>query len=193
MIKYRMGRRHRQFYFASRSLRISLFIIVLFSLATVLLFTFAVKEVGEFLEKRGFHVQGNIVALAIVITGYALIVFGLTYFFSHRFIGPFERLKTDMSIIRDGFYHRRLITRDGDDVYIRSFVDEVNKMLGEFEVLCRSRDVLQNIVDGDLKDMAALLEDRDASDEMIREKIMSLKKKLDSLIKISCKPLKEDQ
>jgi len=121
--------RHRQFYFASRSLRVSLFIIVLFSLATVLLFTFAVREVGEFLEKRGFQVQGNIAALAIVITGYAVIVFGLTYFFSHRFIGPFERLKTDMSIIRDGFYHRRLITRDGDDAYIRSFVDEVNKML----------------------------------------------------------------
>ena len=62
-----------------------------------------------------------------------IIVVVLALFFTHRFIGPFERLKMEMRLILTGNYHRRLSMRNSDDFYIRSFVSEVNKMLGEFE------------------------------------------------------------
>lgn len=183
-----MGKQHRKFYFSLRELRFSLVLIVLCSLLTVLLFTFAVKLVGEFFENLGYEIRGNIPVLIVVIIGYALIVFGITYFFSHRFIGPFERLKTDIGIIRGGYYHRRLETRDRDDIYIRYFVKEVNMMLDEFESLCRSREELKNIIEIDLKSIIEAFENKDMSHNAVRELLIPLRKKLVALHEKSCTP-----
>ena len=182
-----MEKHHRQHYFNSAHLRYSLFFIVLISLLTILLFSFAVRLIGDFLEDLGYKMQGNIPALIIVIIGYAVIVFALTYFFSHRFLGPFERLKTDMSIILGGFYHRRLITRDKDDIYIRSFVKEVNTMLDEFESLCISRQALTDIIKNDVKGIMDLLDDEGSSKEDLRGAVLALKEKLQRLASEACR------
>jgi hypothetical protein len=181
-----MEKHHRQHYFNSAHLRYSLFFIVLISLLTILLFSFAVRLIGEFLEDHGYQMHGNIPALIIVIIGYAAIVFALTYYFSHRFIGPFERLKTDMSIILGGFYHRRLLTRDQDDIYIRSFVNEVNTMLDEFESLCISRQALLDIIKNDMKGIMNLLDDQGSSKEDLRESLSALQEKLERLTTEAC-------
>ena len=182
-----MKKHGHQHYFSFAHLRYSLFFIVLISLLTVLLFSFAVRLIGEFLEDLGYEMQGNIPALIIVIIGYAIIVFSLTYYFAHRFIGPFERLKTDMSIILGGFYHRRLITRDKDDIYIRSFVDGVNNMLDEFESLCISRQDLRDILRNDIKGIVDLLEEEGTSKEDLREPLLALRGKLERLAEKACK------
>jgi hypothetical protein len=146
-----------------------------------------VRLVGEFFEDFGYKMEGNIPALMIVIIGYAVIVFLLTYYFSHRFLGPFERLKTDMSIILGGFHHRRLITRDVDDIYIRSFVDEVNNMLDEFESLCISRQGLREILHNDLNGIIDLLDDEGTSKEDLRGSLLALRGKLERLAEKACK------
>ena len=182
-----MKKHHRQHYFSSAHLRYSLFLIVLISLLTILLFSFAIRLIGEFMEDLGYEMQGNIPALIVVIIGYAVIVFSLTYYFSHRFIGPFERLKTDMSIILGGFFYLLLITRERDDIYIRSFVDEVNNMLDEFESLCISRQGLRDILHKDMKGIIDLLDDEGTSKEDLRESLLALRGKLERLTEKACK------
>ena len=110
----------------AKELRLSISLIVIWSLLAGIIFTYVTKELGAKIEHGVF-------SFIAVFLGYVIIVVVLALFFTHRFIGPFERLKMEMRLILTGNYHRRLSVRNSDDFYVRSFVLEVNKMLDEFE------------------------------------------------------------
>ncbi len=179
-------------FFSARELRFSVACIVLASLLAVASFSFAVKKVGEVLVDLGYTIEGNVLAMIVVIAGYAVIVFGISYFFTNRFIGPFERLKTDMKIILGGYYHRRLLSRDRDDVYIRSFIDQVNIMLDEFEALCRSRQELREVLGSDIKRIIASIDEGQADIKEIMSSLRSLSDKLEKMTETKCLQLDED-
>ncbi|MEW6603028.1 MAG: hypothetical protein AB1499_18800, partial [Nitrospirota bacterium] len=92
----------------------------------------------------------------------------------------FERLNTEMRLIRSGEYHRRLSVRKNDDIYIRSFIKEVNMILEEYEKVTQyKRDLIRHI-DSDLIEIITLIEEGENSRDKLREGVLSFHKKLKS-------------
>ena len=156
----------RQKYFIPRELRFSVAIIILWSLLVTTGYSYLVKELSERME-HGF------LFFMLISLGYILIVVVLTIIFSHRLIGPFQRLKTEMKLIQSGDYCKRLNVRDNDDLYIKSFLMEVNKLLDELEKTDNCRKDLAKCVDSELLNILALIDKGEASKEEMKEAIMA--------------------
>ncbi len=161
----------RQKYFVSKELRISISLIILWSLLVTAFFTYFAKELGE-------KIGNGTLLFVIIMLGYLIIVVVLTMFFSHRLIGPFQRLNTEMRLIRSGDYHRRLNVRRNDDIYIRSFVTEANKILEEFEKACRNKENIIKHSESELICIIAMIEEGDASKEKLRECVLAFHRKM---------------
>lgn len=73
--------------------------------------------------------EHSIASFAVVMLGYVIVVVFLTTFFTHRFIGPFERLRYEIGMVVAGDYARRLRIRTHDDAYVRAFVEDVNRVI----------------------------------------------------------------
>jgi len=164
----------RQKYFVSRDLRISIALIILWSLLVTAFFTYLAKELGE---KIG---HGTLLFI-IVMLGYVVIVVALTMLFSHRLIGPFQRLKTEIRLIVAGEYKRRLGVRKNDDLYIRSFIGEVNKILNELERLHHYKEDVVRHIDSELLKFISLIEEGEQSKEKLREAALAFHKKVKAL------------
>ncbi len=161
----------KQKYFVAKELRLSIALIILWSLLATAFFTYLAKELGE---KIGYGTP----LFIIVMLGYVLIVTCLTLLFSHRLIGPFQRLNTEMRLIRAGEYHRRLNVRTNDDIYVRSFVKEVNIMLDEYEKVQHYRKDLVKNIDSDLIRIISLIEEGESSRDTLRERVLAYHKKV---------------
>jgi signal transduction histidine kinase len=161
----------KQKYFVTKELRLSIALIILWSLFITAFFTYFAKELGD---KIGHGTP----LLIIVMLGYVVIVVVLTLLFSYRFIGPFQRLKTEMRLIRTGEYHRRLNLRTNDDIYIRSFIKEVNIILDEYEKVQHYRKDLVKYIDSELIRIITLIEEGESSRDTLRELVLAFHKKL---------------
>jgi len=161
----------QQNYFVTKELRISVALIILWSLLVTAFFTYFTKELGS---KIG-HGTG---LFLVTMLGYVLIVVVLTMIFSHRLIGPFQRLKTEMRLIMSGDLHRRLTVRKNDDIYIRSFIREVNKIIDEYEKTHNHREDIMNKMDSEFMGLMTAIEEEAASKEKMRETVLSFHKKL---------------
>ncbi len=166
----------RRKYFRHRELRFSIALVILWSLLAMAFLTYLTRELGGKIELGLFF-------FIIVFAGYAVVVVFLTLFFAHRFVGPFERLKTEMRIILSGDYHRRLCIRNNDDVYIRSFISEVNKVLDELEKMKLFKEELHANIDYELQNIVSLFENRDVSGEKQRETMIAFHEKVNTLFK----------
>ena len=158
-------------YFSLKELRLSVAHMVLWSILVVAFFTYITIELGE-------KIEHNPVYLIIVFFGYAAIVFVLTMIFTHRFIGPFERLKTELRIILAGNYHRRLSIRSRDDLYIRSFILEVNRVPDHLEKSQLFKEEFCNKIDSELSTIKSLIEREEIPIEKLREAVISFRKKI---------------
>lgn len=166
----------RQRFFMAKELRLSIALIVIWSLLAGILFTYLAKELGARLEHGVF-------SFIAVFLGYVVIVVVLALFFTHRFIGPFERLKIEMRLILTGNYHRRLNIRKNDDLYIKSFITDVNKILDGLERRCIDKERVRKEIDPKLLNIVSLVEKDDIPRERLREAVLSLHEKIESLFK----------
>lgn len=166
----------RQKYFVSREIRISIALIILWSLLVTAFFTYFTRELGDKIGHGTF-------LFVIVMVGYIVIVVVLTMLFSHRLIGPFQRLKTEIRLIITGEYSRRLSVRNSDDLYIKSFISEVNKVLAELEKMHSYREGVAKHIDAEMIRCLSLLEEPETSKEKLREAFLSFHKKIKSLEK----------
>lgn len=164
----------RQKYFVSKELRLSIALIILWSLLITAFFTYFAKELSD-------QIGHGVLLFVIIMAGYVVIVVVLTMLFSHRLIGPFQRLKTEIRLIGIGDYHRRLNVRTNDDIYIRSFIAEVNKMLDEFELMHKYRENVNKEIDSELLKLISDIERNGPGSEQIRESVLALHNKLKSL------------
>jgi signal transduction histidine kinase len=164
----------RQKYFVTKELRLSIALIILWSLLITAFFTYFAKELSG---KIG---HGSLL-FVIIMVGYIVIVIVLTMLFSHRLIGPFQRLKTEIKLIGSGDYHRRLNVRNNDDIYIRSFVVEVNKLLDDLEKVHNCKEGMIRQIDSDLIKIISDIEKNEPSKEKLREAVLAFHEKLKSL------------
>ncbi len=164
----------RQKYFVTKELRLSIALIILWSLLITAFFTYFAKELSG-------KIGHGLLLFVIIMVGYIAIVLVLTMLFSHRLIGPFQRLKTEIKLIGTGDYHRRLNLRGNDDIYIKSFILEINKLLDDFEHMHIYKEGLIRQIDSELIDMISTIEKGESSREKLRESILDFHKKLKSL------------
>ena len=164
----------RQKYFVAKELRLSIALIILWSLLITAFFTYFAKELSG-------KIGHGLLLFVIIMVGYIVIVIVLTMLFSHRLIGPFQRLKTEIKLIGAGDYHRRLNIRNNDDLYIRSFVLEVNKLLDDFEQMHNYKEGLIRQVDSEMINIISDIEKSEPSKEKMRESVLEFHKKLKSL------------
>ncbi len=171
------GKKFRQRYYISKELRYSVALMVLWSFLSVgLFFLFAKKLTGSF--------EPNIITFAIVLFGYGIVCFVMTSVFSHRLIGPFERLKAELRMIIEGDYKRRLKIREKDDIYIRSFINEVNRLIEEHERLRNFSDEFYHEVLSGLSDLIYRIEkEEECTLEAKKELLLNIHKKLSELRK----------
>ncbi len=170
-----MDNRIRKKYFSFKELRLSIAQMVLWALLTIAFFTYLTLEIGEKIGRTPFY-------FLIVLIGYAVIVVVLTFIFTHRLIGPFERLKTELRIILSGNYQRRLSIRTKDDIYIRSFISEVDKLLDSLEKMHISRENFSNSIHAELTGIKSLLDNNEVSKEEIKVAIASFNENVESFL-----------
>ncbi len=170
----------RQKYFALNELRFSIAHLVLWALLSVAFFTYMAIEIGEKIERSPVY-------FIIVVIGYALIVIILTLVFTHRFLGPFERLKTELKLIRTGSHHRRFHVRTKDDFYLRSFITEVNKILEGLEEITGSKEELHKKINSELSNIKTIIERKEISKEELTEAVISFNKRVEDLLRESTK------
>jgi nitrogen fixation/metabolism regulation signal transduction histidine kinase len=142
-----MKNRRRQFYFSRRELQISIALIVLWSFITVIFFTFVINEAKQLIVTYELSKGIKFTLFIFVFLGYLIALTMLTSFFTKRFVGPFLRLKIELRDIAEGKYNKRLEVRKMDDPYIRSFIDEVNKILDLLEEERSSKDRDDDVTD----------------------------------------------
>ncbi len=128
-----MKNRRRQYYFSMKALQISLSIIVLWSFVAAIVIAFLLSYVKEFIDVNALGMKYKVSFIIIIFIFYIFALSVLTSIFTHRFVGPFQRLTRELKDIADGKYHKRLSIRKKDDPYIRSFVSELNRVLDKLE------------------------------------------------------------
>jgi len=122
----------RQKFFIARELYFSVAVIAIWSfLASIFLVLIAAK-MYDFLGS-----QYNIIYFTVILLGYSFFVLMISMIFSYRFIGPFSRLRLELRMILAGKYEHRLRVRGGDDLFIKTFLEEINKVLDRNERLSR--------------------------------------------------------
>jgi len=166
----------KQKFFMARELRLSVALIVIWSLLAGMIFTYLAKELKA-------RIEFGIFSYVIIFLGYVFIVIMLSLFFTHRFIGPFERLKMEMKIIMAGNYHRRLRIRTSDDVYVKSFISDVNKMLEELEKGHLDKEGFRKKINSELLHIMSLAEKEDIPKDQLRTALLSFHKKVEALLK----------
>ncbi len=162
-------------HFVSKELRYSVALIVISSLAAGIVFILLAKALGTVINPAYVPF--------IIMIGYVAIVILLTMIFSHRFVGPFPRLKMEMRIILGGEYSRRLRIRTKDDIYIRSFIDELNLLLEEFEKMHRLKLEFIKSADADLQALSSCVVSEDMTKEELVKKIQQCRANVGELIK----------
>lgn len=165
----------RQKFFMARELRLSISLIVIWSLLAGILFTYITKEIGA-------KTEHGLLSFIAVFIGYLIIVIVLALFFTHRFIGPFERLKMEIRLILAGDYQRRFRVRGSDDFYVRSFIIDVNKILDSFEAKCLDKKTFRQNIDSELLHIMSLIEKEDATKEKLREAMLLFHARIESLL-----------
>jgi methyl-accepting chemotaxis protein len=166
----------RQRYFIPKEIRVSIAMLVLWSFLAVGFFIYLVKAIGGVLE--GY---GPIVFIA-VLAGYAFIVALLTVVFSNRLIGPFKRLNSEIDTIIAGDFQRRLMIRDKDDIAVRTFVDQINRVIEKLEETRTQNEGFLVHVVSELSDMLGRVERKGLSREELRAELQAIHKELCSFI-----------
>jgi len=165
----------RQRFFVPKEIRMSIALIVLWSFLAVGFLMFLAKELGGLLGGLG------LISFITVMCGYAIVVVILTVSFSHRLFGPFKRLNGEIDEILKGDSQRRLRVRAKDDVQIRTFISQVNRLLDELEHARRFNDDFRVRLQSEITEALSQLNRGKLTEEDIRDLFSSLRKKASAL------------
>lgn len=163
-------------YFVAKKLRLSIALIILLALFFII---YSAIELSKKIEPGILFGLGSIVLIVLLLV---IPVIGLIVLFSHRLIGPIQRLAVEMDQIKPGDYHKRLRLRKKDDAYLKTFISNVNKVLEEFERVRLSKEEILKNIDAELSKTVSIGEGGEALKEKQREALLSLHKKVKSML-----------
>ena len=161
----------RKEYFVSKELRLSIAVMLLWALLITGFFTYIASELGD---KFG----SSYILFAGIMAGYLAIIVLLSVFFSHRILGPFQRLKTELKMIMAGNYDRRLKVRQKDDLCMKSFVDEVNNLISKYEEMHIKKKGVVKHIDSEIMDLLATVKANGKKPAELQDEILECHKRL---------------
>lgn len=165
----------RKEYFVSKELRLSIAIMLLWALLITGFFTYIARGLDE-------KVGSSTLLFAIIMIGYLAIVFVLSIFFSHRILGPFQRLHTELRLIISGNHHKRLNVRKNDDLSVKLFINEVNNVLSAYEGMHINRKDLIKNIDSEVLGLLSTVREGGKSPEELQDAILEVHKRLNALL-----------
>jgi hypothetical protein len=163
---------NRQKYFVTKQLRLSVSVMVLWSFLAVGVLNYLTIEISKRMTPFYTNQVHNLLLIALIFLAYASFLFLFVMRFSRIFIGPFERLKREIIFFLAGKYHQRLLVREQDDIYIRSFVDAVNNVLNGYERTCMSREKIIKLMDEEIIKMLSVIDRENVSKEQLRKTLL---------------------
>jgi len=137
----KMARKNQRGLFSTRQLHLSIAVIAVVALLGGALLQTASRWIVQYFD------LGPAYYGIILIFGYSVLILILCAVFAYKLVGPFRRLEYEVKLISSGDLTRRLSVRDGDDLHVRRFVVNVNKLLANFEDMSREYNKLNHIVD----------------------------------------------
>lgn len=161
----------RKKYFVSKELRLSIAVMLLWALLITAFFTYIASQLGE-------QIGSSYILFAIIMIGYLAIIVSLSIFFSHRILGSFQRLKTELRLIKSGNHDRRLKVRQKDDLYMKSFIDEVNNVLNEYEGMHIQRKNMTKHIDSEFIHLLSVVKEGGKSPVELQNTILECHKRL---------------
>lgn len=164
----------RKQYVVSKELRLSIAVMLLWALLITGFFTYIASGLGE-------KIGSSYILFAIIMVGYLAIIVSLSIFFSHRILGPFQRLNTELRLIISGNRDRRLKVRKKDDLYMKTFVDEVNNVLNEYEGMHIHRKKMTKYIDSEFMNLLSVVKEGGKSPEEMQNSILECHKRLKAL------------
>ena len=166
----------RKYFVAKKPLLSIAFIIIL-----VLFFIiYSANELSKRVDPGILFGLGSIILVILLLV---IPVIGLIVLFSHRLIGPIQRLAVEMDQIKPGNYNKRLHLRKKDDAHLKAFISNVNKVLEEFERVRLSKEEILKNIDAELSKTVSSSEGGEALKEKQRGAILSVHKKVKSMLK----------
>lgn len=161
----------RQKFFISKELYYSVAIIAVWSLLASIFFIFLASSMYDFIGKA--H---NIIYFAVILLGYCFFVLMISMIVSHRFIGPFSRLRIELRMALAGKYDHRLHARGGDHLFIKNFLEEINKLLDRNERLSRLVQELPGTITDEISRVSSSLPAGEHHGKLIavRDRIISM-------------------
>lgn len=161
----------RKKYFVSKELRLSIAVMLLWALLITAFFTYIASQLGE-------QIGSSYILFAIIMIGYLAIIVSLSIFFSHRILGSFQRLKTELRLIKSGNHDRRLKVRQKDDLYMKSFIDEVNNVLNEYEGMHIQKKNMTKHIDSEFIHLLSVVKEGGKSPVELQNTILECHKRL---------------
>ena len=161
----------RKKYFVSKELRLSITVMLLWALLVTAFFTYIASQLGE-------QIGSSYILFAIIMIGYLAIIVSLSIFFSHRILGSFQRLKTELRLIKSGNHDRRLKVRQKDDLYMKSFIDEVNNVLNEYEGMHIQKKNMTKHIDSEFIHLLSVVKEGGKSPVELQNTILECHKRL---------------
>ena len=161
----------RKKYFVSKELRLSIAVMLLWALLITAFFTYIASQLGE-------QIGSSYILFAIIMIGYLAIIVSLSIFFSHRILGSFQRLKTELRLIKSGNHDRRLKVRQKDDLYMKSYIDEVNNVLNEYEGMHIQKKNMTKHIDSEFIHLLSVVKEGGKSPVELQNTILECHKRL---------------
>ena len=116
----RSGKITRQKFFVAKDLQLSIALLTVIAMLGALL----LHSLSSTLMNT-YHLKTPAIGI-ILILGFMGIVIVISFFFTHRFVGPFKRLEREMGITTRNSRFADLSVRGNDDLYIRGFIRTLN-------------------------------------------------------------------
>jgi hypothetical protein len=168
------GKKVRQRYFIPKELGYSVAFIIISSLAAGVFIIYVAKKLAASLEQETLPIL-------VIMLGYTAIIVVFTRIFSHRLIGPFQRLKMDLKLYRTGNYEKRLYIRNKDDFYIKTFLNEINMLLADCEKIHHSKAALVKEIDFQLREVLHMSKKQECTKEALIDALLNLRGKVESI------------
>jgi hypothetical protein len=167
-----ISRRFRDRCFVAKELQFS---IALLAVMTLLGGVFLQALASALVRRYGFNAA---IAGIFLILGYIALVFILSVFFAHRFLGPFKRLEYEMKLIASGEPGRRLSVRAREDLHVRNFIRYTNGFIDSFAEMSREYNNLNGTVTKRLADLTEELSRKDFDCEKVKSEIRELHRRI---------------
>lgn len=167
----------RKKYVISKGIQTAIAITAVILILIALFFIFLARVLSKWVDPQFLIIL--VPPVLIVVAGLITVIL-LTILATHRVIGPFDRLKKEMDLIKSREHHRRLHVRDKDDQHVKSFISKINMILEEFEQLHSSEINLLTELDNELSEITVLDTDTEGLKEKDNGAVLALHEKIKS-------------